>query len=331
MSSLSVVLVSLLIAVVFIMNSIMIVRAARFAVVKRFGRRIGGRRGVLLEGFHWLLPIIETAEIVSMELAELKVNATFTTKDKLQVTVNGSLQYRPDPEVTDNQGRNVFVAVTEQVIKTGIEEAISGRLGGLGGKYDGMAFVENRQALGDIINALLKLKTAPHLTHPSDCSLAECGIKAARIPADKLIEYYNAHWEDVNKRFADLKKLKKGGGPPRQDNEHSDIEERYGIEIETFAIGNVDFGEQTKKDFEKEQQVVARAKTFTNKMELALRVHNELGGSAQVALNAADVSLDPAIKKTVVSVEGEAGVLGALVSKFSGDASKGGSGKKGKE
>ncbi len=47
-------------------------------------------------------------------------------------------------------------------------------------------------------------------------------------------------------------------------------------------------------------------------MKMAEEAVKKLGATAQIALNAADISLDAA-NKEVISVEGEAGVLGGIL------------------
>lgn len=66
------------------------------------------------------------------------------------------------------------------------------------------------------------------------------------------------------------------------------------------------------KAFEKQKQAEARANAFKSKIKMAKQAQ-ELGASAQVALNSADISLDPSVEKKVVSVEGDVGVLGGLI------------------
>jgi len=298
--------IAFLVFVVWLLvNAIVKIPAYHYGVRERFGERIGKAKP---EGFCWKIPFIDTVDLVSMELGELDINTNFTTSDKLQLSVRGSLQYRPDPKIVDDNRKNVFITMSEGIIKSGIEDAVQSLLGGLGGVYKAKDFIGNRQALADLLNAILRLGIPPHLNHnQTTCEVVSCSFPE-HVEAKSLIKFYNKHWKIVRKRIIQER---------HNETEHSPIEERYGIDVEAFTLSQVDFSEETKKSFEKEKQAEARGRAFKTKLSMA-RDAMTLGAPAQVALNAADVSLDPAINKSVVSVEGEAGVLGAIVANMKG-------------
>ncbi|MFA5999590.1 MAG: SPFH domain-containing protein [Candidatus Paceibacterota bacterium] len=309
--------VVLFLAVVYVaLDALVIVPEPSFGVHLRFNKRTGR---IIEEGLESKIPLIDKVELFSTELDKIEVNVNFTTIDKLQLTLVGSLQYRPDPRISDDpadlnrlaenrRGKNTFFAMSQEIIKSGIEDALRSLLGGLGGVYEGSKFIGNRQALGSLINSILRLSKPPHLNHNAGtCGIPGCAMPE-KIDAQDLVSFYNTHWKGVQD---DIEQGKKN------DTECSPIEIRYGIDIETFALANVDFSDATKEAFEKEKQAEARQKAFRFKMEMAQEA-KKLGASAQEALNAADVSLDPKVSKQIVSVEGEAGVLGGIVSKIGG-------------
>lgn len=260
--------------------------AYHFGVVERFGKRTGG---ILREGLKLKLPFIDQVELISLELETIPISVEFTTKDKLKLVCSGSLQYRPDPEI--KKGRNIFVEMSEKTITVGIIDMVKSKLGSLGGVKESNDFIENRAAIADLINCSLRLKKAPHL---------DSGVNIK-----KVIDFYKTNWQQVKKIL---------NGEKARVKNRSSIEERYGIDIEQFALASIVFTPETEKSFEKEKQAEARARAFDKKMEMAKKA-KELGASAQEALNAADVSLDSA-KKEVISVEGQAGVLGGLLGKL---------------
>ncbi|MFH0806660.1 MAG: SPFH domain-containing protein [Candidatus Brennerbacteria bacterium] len=296
-----------------------IIPAYHFGVVERFGERIA----IFREGLNFKIPLIDKIELISLELSEIPTVVSFTTKDRLPLQCNGSLQYRPDPDM--GGAKNVFVTMSEDIVTSGIKEAIKAKLGSLGGTRNAEEFIVNRNAIADLINATLRMKVPPHLNHDKTM----CGAKIQKkiseqvnvvdcdlpqeVLSDDLLEYYRSHWRTVKKIIDEERS---------RPTDRSAYEERYGIDIVAFALADVDFSEETKKAFEKEQQAKARRRAFTDKIEMAKEAKN-LGASAQEALNAADVSLDPSIKKSVLSVEGETGVLGgfigALTQKKGGD------------
>jgi len=293
-----------------------IVPGPNYGVHLRFDKRTGR---ILEEGLGFKIPFIDKVDLFSTELDKIEVNVNFTTIDKLQLTIIGSLQYRPDARISDDpddtkklarkrKGKNTFFAMSQEIIKSGIEDALRSMLGGLGGVYKGSEFINNRQALGSLINSILRLNKPPHLNHDiNKCNVSECTMPE-KIDAKHLVDFYNSHWKGVHEHIESEK---------NKDSECSPIEIRYGIDVETFALSNVDFSQATKEAFEKEKQAEARKDAFKYKIIMAKEA-KELGASAQEALNAADISLDPEIKKQIVSVEGNAGVLGGLISKIGG-------------
>lgn len=358
---------------VFVFLSVVLLADTFFKVPKfHFGihERLGNRTGTIyFEGWGIKLPYIDKIELVSLELSEIEVLTTFTTgkapepkpqnavanataskpkkqngeDDKIAVTMTGSLQYRPNPFVVDDQGRNIFITMSEAIIKGGVEDVLSDMLGGLGGINQAEDFIENRQAFGDMVNQILKTGKPYHFHHEKDgkCGDANCKFKNTKmIPREGLIEFYNLHWERIKAVAASNEKKRKNRmpdisspipwigyaasftaepGEPSIDDV-STIERRYGISTETFALANIGFSEDVKKAFEKKREAKERRKAFDIKLDMAARAKKSLEIDGQVALNAADVSLTPEIakNKTIASVEGNAGVLGALINAATG-------------
>lgn len=321
--SLAIILLVLALLLMIATSAITIIPAYHFGVVERLGKRID----IFYEGINLKIPLLDRIQLISLELDKIPVVVNFTTKDRLTLTCRGSLQYRPDPKIEDPFGFPcVFVTMSEDIVTSGIEEAIKGKLGSLGGTRDAAEFIENRNAIADLINATLRMETPPHLRHDKtrcNAQIAKKDTKGAttlvscdlpeEVLAPDLLEFYRSHWRIVKAQIDDEAKH------PEQRSSH---ETRYGIDIVTFALADVDFSPETKAAFEKEKQAEARARAFDKKIEMANKAKN-LGANAQESLNAADVSLDPTIKKSIVSVEGEAGVLGGIFSNLA--SQKGGS------
>lgn len=292
-----------------ILGFLVIIPAYHFGVVERFGKRTGR---ILYEGLSMKWPFIDQVELVSLKPEPLSITVGFITEDNLKLICSGSLQYRPDSTIADAEGRNVFVTMSdedkdeEKMITIGLTDAVKSKLGALGGVKDSKDFRRNRQAISDLINCTFRLGKSPHLNHDSSsCGVSGCAF-AREIDAEYLLDFYKSHWRMV-KPILD--------GEKQNQIDYSPIERRYGIDIELFALANIDFSPETEKAFEKEKQAEARAKAFNTKLKMAKKA-KKMGASAQEALNAADVSLDPSVKKEIVSVEGEAGVIGGLLGKI---------------
>ena len=308
-------------------DSFIEIPAYHFGVVERFGKRIDT---ILYEGLCIKLPFIDSVELISTELVEIDVPANFTTQDKLQLTCNGSLQYRPDPLVK-RKGKCVFVEMSEEIIKSGIEDTIKAKMGALGGIKNGEDFITLRHAISDMLNCFFRLEEPPHKKHDKKtckicsehnektckiCAVAKnekekCGLPVSEgknIDAGALLDFYKTHWVDVKNAL-------------KNSSSASEVEERYGIDIEYYALASIDFSPATMQAFEKQKQADAKAGAFDRKIEMAKKAQ-ALGASAQVALNAADISLDPSVNKKVVSVEGEAGILGGILEAIGKGGSK---------
>ncbi|MGC9610748.1 MAG: SPFH domain-containing protein [Minisyncoccia bacterium] len=299
------ILVLLIILGVLLSNAFVQVPAFHYGVRERFGERIGS---AIEEGLVIILPFIDKIKIVSLELREADIKTSFTTLDKLKLTCEGSLQYRPDPEINDTQGKNLFITMSDVIIGDGINDSVEAKLGALGGTLNGEELIKSRHAISDMINCFFRLEEPPHRTHiqndPSKCGLKNCKFPSStdkEIDAKDLVAFYNDHWPLV-------KKLLDG---EIKNSSRSQIEKRYGIDIDLFALSDIAFSEDTQASFEKQKQAEARNLAYDTKLSMAKRAI-ELGASPQLAFNAADMSIDPKITKNVVSIEGDAGVLGAL-------------------
>ncbi|MFA5095105.1 MAG: SPFH domain-containing protein [Candidatus Paceibacterota bacterium] len=299
-----------------------------FYVLSILKARVRGENGILREGPHFVIPFISSFEQVSMELVKKDIKFTFTTKDGYKLAIEGVFQYRPDPDVVHldpkhpDYGRNVFVTVSEEVILAGVIEAVEARIGGIGGNHPHTVFIESRPALGDIVNAVLRLARPPHIMHKQGSEIPDpnesnwgksnwffCGNPDCKfdkpINANELIDFYNFHWPEIRVIKANESAL---------SDSRSDIEQRYGIDVETFDLGNVSFTPETEAALEEEKQAEARGKAAKSRITVAKQFLNDIGVSPQTAVDEADLLMDPTIKKSIVSVQGETGILGGFLS-----------------
>jgi len=311
-------LIGLMGAVIYvILDSIVFVPAVHYGVVWRFGGQIAG---TLNEGFNLKIPFIDTVKMASLALETNPIKVQFTTIDKLRLIIPGSLQFRADKTILEEEktdqygnvvykgGKNVFVRISDEAIVVGVEKDIQAKLGGIGGKYEAEEFIENRQALADLINSILRLEKPLHLNHIRG-NIDWCGFQGCeygeKIDADKLIEFYNDHWKKV-KAILDNEK--------NHIEDHSEIERRYGIDIVAYSLAEVDFTPETQAAQEEKKQAEYRAEAGTKIIKLsedAKKILSEL--SDQQALNWADSTLNPGTPRQMISVEGEVGIAGGLL------------------
>lgn len=317
-------ILTFLIVVVVVLSSIATTPPYHFDVLSVLGARLRGKKGVLREGLNFIIPFISSRERISMELVKNDIKFAFTTKDGFRLQAEGVFQYRPDPDVLfpkehPDHGRNVFVTVSEETILAGVTEAVEARLGGVGGKNDHTVFIESRQALGDIVNAILRMKKPYHLMHkkgtpapivtddPNSSEFSFCGKNDCPynepVEAEQLVQFYNFHWHEI-------RTIREAGSG--YNSTRSEIELRYGINTETFDLGNISFTEETEAALEEEKQAVARSKAADKRLEIAQK-YRKLGLSPKDAADESDLLMDPKVTKSIVSTQGDAGIFGGLL------------------
>ena len=255
-------------------RSITTVSQKHFAIVDWFGYRFAG---YLEEGPHPVPPFSDVTEY-SLELATKPIKVVFFSGDKLEVRAEGSVQWRPDPGVQyyrddkgrrvlcepDENGRVLFVEMSEETILSGTTDAIEEQLGIVAGTEDADAFIEKREAIGLLINAILRLDKDRIVPFTFDTI---CSDSAKREELKRLLS--------IEKDIAD---------------ERSEREKRFGVDIELFALSKVRFSEKTEVALQEKQQVVAqlRAKgeqaTVTHEL---VKKFKEEGLTPQEAFNAA--------------------------------------------
>lgn len=297
--------------IVLIAETLVIVPANYFGIRIRLGNRVPN--GVVREGINWKIPFIEVVEVFSLELVETEVSAKFTTLDNLELEVRGDLQYRPDPQGSDETGRNVFYTISDEIIKKGIAEAIQSLLGSLGGRHDHTTFIQGRQVIKDMVNCILRMDSPPHMDHDKE----KCGIEGCvfqkRVDVEQILEFYQKHWQKI-RPLVEEEAHPEEEGCTHINEQRSATERRYGINIVYFAIPSVGFSPETKKALEEKKQAELRQAAGKIRVEL-MREFIGQGMTPKDAADQADLVLDNQVHKTIVSGQGDLGVLTALLSR----------------
>lgn len=255
---LSVCLVIAALILTAVMTSLIRVDTINYGVVLRFGRRTGR---VLKEGLHLILPFgIETVELVPCELREIKFNTpdtqlTTLTKDRLLIEIRGELQYRPAHPNTKYQvdGRKKplilrFLETTDNEITTGLLGAIKNELGAIAGVTESDGFIADREALGLLIDSMLRLEKPAHF----DNNLTGGG------PVDKpgkRLAFYKAKRKKIREKLA------------KMDGSHSALEKRYGIDITTLTLSKVSLSTKVIEAMEKQKEEEYKKKAIKIQVE----------------------------------------------------------------
>ena len=283
-----------------ILTSLVRVPTINYGVVLRWGRRT---KRVFDEGLHIIIPFgIETVLLVPYDLREISFedngSLKTVTEDRVVVEIEGQLQYRPAniktmDETGDQQLILRFLETTGDKITTGLLGAIKDGLGSVAGVTTSDKFIRDREALGFLIDSLLRLETTPHLNpipypdpnHPKhgEVWIADIptltippGNRRIRIPVDSpedRLDFYKMNRGTIR----DLLKETTSSGST------SSLELRYGIDIMTLTISKVSFSPKVIEAMEKQREERAKQEALVVQVEQVVtgskRLRDKNGGN----------------------------------------------------
>lgn len=299
--------VAALVAVSF--TGIHVIPVVHYGLEKLLDKRTGR---AVREGLRFTYPLVGSFELFKIKLQTTKIGPfTSTSFDKLDMKVEGSIQWWPDRTRLSR-----FIEVDEATITKGLVDAVQSRVGELAGGSTGADFYRNRAALSLIINCHLRLapKDQPDLSpyQREDSETQELVYDLAKFSQD------GKYLGELRKKF----------GKERQQGEASsisEIEELYGIEIKGFFLADVNFTEETRRALEaqrqREYQMAGATEVLDWKLEQATRLSQELKLEPKDAIDAADVTVEqvitekgqePRVTKRIFSI-GDARVAAELL------------------
>ncbi|MEK7610737.1 MAG: SPFH domain-containing protein [Patescibacteria group bacterium] len=285
-----------ILTIAFILYGIIVVPTANYGILVRMGKRVDG--DPLPEGWHWIIPFFYRVEAFSYELKTTDLTVKVTAREGVGITINATIQWRPDEEHMKR-----YYEVEDKDIITGLQEAVKNEIGVISGVHNASEFIEKRGAIGDLINCLLRLKDMPHITFRWPKKYGS-GVPLPITDKTKILDHYDNH------RILISKKLKATG-----DGSHSPIEEKYGIDIQTFSLTGVQFSPEVAEDLEKERRAQAQASALTTKTDAKITNIQKLriaGLTAQEANVAIDV-MDNRAERQVTTFEGLGGGVRPIV------------------
>ncbi|MBU1289684.1 hypothetical protein KKG85_00310 [Patescibacteria group bacterium] len=146
---------------VLALNAIILLPTAYFGIPSRFGKRIYKKNSdpvMLEEGINFRWPLIEdllSQNTKSKKLLTQEVTTKALSRDKLEVTVEGSVQYRI-------ANLDTHVEMTEKTMEKGMVGAIESELGKICGVKEADVFVDERTEIEFLIKCVLQLERPPH-------------------------------------------------------------------------------------------------------------------------------------------------------------------------
>lgn len=273
------------------------------AVLIRFGKR---REDMVYgEGWHgfWdgVLPFLDRFEAKPITLDPAAISTKVLTKDNMQVSIGGSVQYR-----VDDVYRNL--EVNPATMGVGMSDAIKSELGIIAGRADGEQFVGARREIWLLINAMLRFSVAPHYrASATNPTLFDPIGGDQEVEPEERLPFYR---KNVMAISAALK---------RETENHDDrslIEERYGVDVVVFELAEVNFTTETVAALEKKRQAElgadAAKSAFRREKEIFLELKDEVG--PERALNEASLIVGGKERgsRQIISLEGLEGVAAAL-------------------
>jgi regulator of protease activity HflC (stomatin/prohibitin superfamily) len=328
---------------VLVLNSIVIVPTVYFGIVTRFKQRMKREDKVILleEGINFVFPLVDDLlpdNTKSRKLTTEEVKATALSKDKLEINLKGSVQYRPED-------LNTYIEMTPKTIKEGMIDAIESELGKICGTKNADIFVEYRSEVELLIQCVLQLERPPHhyinkekqkdgttknimgvINAPEDVK-KELGDEKIEKLTEKLLpekwELKEEEEEVIDE--SDEKKLVSTGEIDvigfYKDNvsrisllfdipfgKESKVGMLYGIKVATFRLARLSFSKEAQEAFEKMRaaraEMAAAEKRFETKVGL-LRKYIAAGLSPREAVNLVETTSDvKGVTRQIVSVEG---------------------------
>ena len=271
-------------------NSVVKVPAIHFGEYRVFGERNGNNVG---EGLHWCW-LWQRIHLHDASAKNLLIKNGVTTLDGIDVELEGSAQYRVGDDNADK-----FAELSEAAIKQGLGDLIRSEIGIIAGRHNYTAFIQDREIIQLIINCILCLEIIPHcnfekIREEDEGSFDEkienynngrdegsILLDGCCIPPESRIAFYKVFHQEIKKRLDEELENR---------DKSSDVERRYAIDIDHFALASVKWTEEFQKAMEKSKQtgkevsavleIMERLEEFKDiseatKMNLALAINGQ--------------------------------------------------------
>ncbi|HMB17602.1 MAG TPA: SPFH domain-containing protein [Candidatus Paceibacterota bacterium] len=303
---------SLVIAGVLLLDAFHKVKPLHFSIPLRLGKPTGYWN----EGWNIGIPFIDSLDkefTYTLRPDPMDIKFQFITLDNRKINLDSETRWAPNPKIKDKEGgvpRHAFI--TKKMMEEGLNDKIDSEIGRIAGGFYWTIFRDERRAVENYINSILRLERPVHVNAEKWFSLMD-GYDTLKeewidskfwhnketytekenfsenneneleteIPFEKRIQFYS-HFSNLIGEI-----LREG----EDLSSNSDEEIYYGIDIHNFTLGTVSFDKETQNALEEEQRAKDRLKAsdriFEKKMERAKK-YKELGIDAQQALNSSE-------------------------------------------
>ena len=319
---------------VLALNTAIIIPTVYFGIPTMFKKRIKRKDGMALileEGLNFVKPLTDDLlpeNIKSKKLVTKELKAKALSKDKLEISLEGSVQYRPE-------NLNTYIEMTENTIQEGMVEAVESEVGKICGIKDSDVFVEERTEIEFLIRCVLQLEKPPHyyinkaeanFTFPfvMGTILKKETIESLRegkLTDEKIDELTKKlapeKWEmklvdDVVDEEIDIIRFYKDNVSRInllfEFDADSAVEKLYGIKISTFRVAKLKFSEKAQEAFEETRSAIAKMEAAKERLSTKKQIlkeyidmHVPVGQAVNLTETTADVR---GITRQIISVEG---------------------------
>ncbi len=247
----------LVVLVVGLLTSFRKIPKVHYASVERIGKLTGT---FLPDGPRFVLPFwIDQTELIPMTLRTKEFKVEVTSKNKVKLTIDGVYQYKPANINAESRlvpGKKLLVTwmeVPDPEVERGIVATVKSDLGNISTTLTADEFNDMREALGLMINSILRLEEIPHLTASK---IDPSRTSDLVIPTDRPKFY-----QDNQKKIADLLE----GESTRGSN--AQIEHLYGIEIIKVEIEKIAWDPKYAEAQQQEQEALKNNAAVTQRVQ----------------------------------------------------------------
>lgn len=293
----------LLVVAYFVLGMPKTIPSRHFAVPNFFDKRM---KTFWDEGLVLTIPFVITLpkdQIYSKIVDPISVKFDFPTDDNVILTWTGLIEYVRDPEIQNNEGYPRITDFKRKQLKSQLKERLQEEVKNLGNVYESDDFRnEYGEALGLLLESVMRLKNIPHFNPKGaikdlvDNNENENGSSAGNIskwgelksdlneklqekskskikdwtttiPVENRLEFYSVFSHFVKKLLA---------SESENNNEWSENEKYYGIDIQKISNSDIGFTNEMKQALEEqeksEKEIEGKAKYHNKAMEMAKQI-----------------------------------------------------------
>ncbi len=158
------VLSAAVIAVLLLLRPFVIVSAGERGVVLRWG---AVQEGILGEGFHWRVPVMDRIEIIDVRVQKAQTDADAASKDLQDTHSTIAVNYHLDPEKVNWIFQTLGTAFKDRIIDPAVQEVVKA----ITARYTAVELITQRERVRQEIREMLKTRMAGYHIYVDDFAI----------------------------------------------------------------------------------------------------------------------------------------------------------------